>query len=143
MRQEVYEKIRDKLLEIGENEIAHIDMWNRNVEFIEQETAWERPAVFIEFEPVQWISIVPGIQYRAEAKVRLHIVTDWTNKDKNVFELPGKIHTVLACLEGDSFTDFTLAESLTNHNHEEIIESIEVYKFMAFLNIENKKLTKR
>ena len=135
MRQEVYEKIRDKLLEIGENEIAHIDMWNRNVEFIEQETAWERPAVFIEFEPVQWISIVPGIQDRAEAKVRLHIVTDWTNKDTKVFELPEKIHSALACLEGDSFTDFTLSESHTNHNHEDIVESIEVYKFMVFLNV--------
>ena len=135
MRQEVYEKIREKLLEIGENEIAHIDMWNRNVEFIEQETAWERPAVFIEFEPVQWISIVAGIQYRAEAKVRLHIVTDWNNEDTNVFELPEKIHQALVGLEGDSFTDFTLSESHTNHNHEDIVESIEVYSFMVFLNV--------
>lgn len=135
MRKEVYEKIRDKLLEIGENEIAHIDMWNRNVEFIEQETAWERPAVFIEFEPVQWVSIAPGVQYRAEAKVRLHIVTDWNAQDTDVFELPEKIHSALAGLEGESFTDFTLSESHTNHNHEEIVESIEVYSFMAFLKL--------
>ncbi|MCH5237007.1 MAG: hypothetical protein J1E95_04335 [Muribaculaceae bacterium] len=135
MRKEVYEKIREKLVEIGENEIAHIDMWNRNVDFIEQETAWERPAVFIEFEPVQWISIVPGVQYRTEAKVRLHIVTDWKAQETNVFELPEKIHRALAGLEGESFTDFTLSESHTNHNHEEIIESVEVYSFVAFLNM--------
>ncbi|MCH5235530.1 MAG: hypothetical protein J1E16_09560 [Muribaculaceae bacterium] len=135
MRKEVYEKIREKLLEIGENEIAHIDMWNRNVEFIEQETAWARPAVFIEFEPVQWVSIVSGIQYRAEAKVRLHIVTDWDTQNTDVFELPEKIHSALAGLEGESFTDFTLLESHTNHNHEEIVESIEVYSFMVFLNL--------
>lgn len=135
MRKEVYEKIREKLLEMGENEIAHIDMWNRNVEFIQQETAWSRPAVFIEFEPVQWTSIVPGIQYRSEAKVRLHIVTDWKDQDLNVFELPDKIHSALARLEGDTFTDFTLSESHTNHNHEEIVESIEVYSFMAFMNV--------
>ena len=135
MRKEVYEKIREKLLEIGENEIAHIDMWNRNVEFIEQETAWARPAVFIEFEPVQWVSVVPGVQYRTEAKVRLHIVTDWNNEDPDVFDLPEKIHRELARLEGDSFTDFTLAESHTNHNHEDMVESIEVYSFMTFLHV--------
>lgn len=135
MRKEIYEKIREKLLALGEKEIAYIDMWNRNVEFIEQETAWERPAVFIEFEPVKWISIVPGIQYRAEAKVRLHIVTDWNNEDTDVFELPEKIHQALAGLDGETFTDFTLLESHTNHNHEEIVESIEVYSFMVFLNL--------
>ena len=135
MRKEVYEKIREKLLEIGENDIENIDMWNRNVEFVEQEPGWARPAVFIEFEPVKWVSIVPGIQYRAEPKVRLHIVTDWNDRDTEVFEFPKKIHQALAGLEGDSFTDFTLEESHTNHNHEEIIESIEVYGFVAFLNI--------
>lgn len=135
MRKEVYEKIRERLLGIGDQEIGYIDMWNRNVEFIEQEPGWSRPAVFIEFEPVPWVSIVPGIQYRAEAKVRLHIVTDWDGQDTDVFELPEKIHRALAGLEGDSFTDFTLSESHTNHNHEEIVESVEVYSFMVFLNL--------
>ena len=82
---------------------------------------------------------MPGIEYRAEARVRLHIVTDWatavedgTDGAGKFFELPDKIHDVLAGLEGNSFTDFTLAESLTNHNHEDIVESIEVYSFVAF-----------
>ena len=158
MRKEVYNKLRTRLHSLcvnaaGEYEIApaemddelsnraikHIDLWNQNVEFIEQETAWERPAVFIEFEPVRWDSLVPGVEYRAEARVRLHIVTDWAatvgdEADGNgkFFELPDKIHDVLAGLEGDNFKDFTLEESLTNHNHEDIVESIEVYSFIAF-----------
>lgn len=134
MRKEVYNKIKERLGEI--EEIRHIDMWNRNVEYIEQEAGWARPAVFIEFEPVQWMSIVPGVEYRAETRVRLHIVTDWTNQDNDFFDLPEKIHSALARLEGDSFKDFTLAESHTNHNHEDIIESIEVYGFVAALNVE-------
>ena len=158
MRKEVYNKLRTRLHSLcvnaaGEYEIApaemddelsnraikHIDLWNRNVEFIDQETAWNRPAVFIEFEPIHWITIVPGIEYRAEARVRLHIVTDWvtavedgTDGAGKFFELPDKIHDVLAGLEGNSFTDFALAESQTNHNHEDIVESIEVYSFVAF-----------
>lgn len=121
--------------------IKHIDLWNHNVEFIEQETAWERPAVFIEFEPIHWVSIVPGVEYRAEARVRLHIVTDWaamTGDEADgagkFFELPDKIHDVLAGLEGETFKDFTLEESHTNHNHEDMVESIEVYSFVAFRN---------
>lgn len=157
MRKELYNKLKSRLHTLcvnaaGEYEIAsaemddelcnraikHIDLWNRNVEFIDQETAWNRPAVFIEFEPIPWITIVPGIEYRAEARVRLHIVTDWatavedgTDGAGKFFELPDKIHDVLAGIEGNSFTDFTLAESLTNHNHEDIVESIEVYSFGA------------
>ncbi len=158
MRKEVYNKLRTRLHSLcvnaaGEYEIApaemdddlsnraikHIDLWNQNVEFIEQETAWERPAVFIEFEPVRWDSLVPGVEYRAEVRVRLHIVTDWATTvgdeadgSGKFFELPDKIHDVLAGLEGDNFKDFTLEESHTNHNHEEIVESIEVYSFIAF-----------
>ena len=158
MRKEIYNKLKSRLHSLcvnaaGEYEIApaeiddelcnraikHIDLWNHNVEFIEQESAWDRPAVFIEFEPIQWITIVPGIEYRAEGRVRLHIVTDWstavedgTDGADKFFELPDRIHDVLAGLEGKCFRDFTLAESLTNHNHEDIVESIEVYSFIAF-----------
>ena len=161
MRKEVYNKLRTRLHSLcvnaaGEYEIApaemdddlsnraikHIDLWNQNVEFIEQETAWKRPAVFIEFEPVRWDSLVPGVEYRAEARVRLHIITDWTamtaddaDGSGRFFELPDKIHEALAGLEGDNFKDFTLEESHTNHNHEEIVESIEVYSFIAFKSV--------
>ena len=31
--------------------INHVDLWNRNVEFIEQETAWARPAVLNQYDP--------------------------------------------------------------------------------------------
>lgn len=157
MRKELYNKIKQRLSllcvnAVGEYHVAsldadddlsnraikHIDLWNRNVEFIEQEAAWERPAVFIEFEPVHWASIMPGVEYRAEARVRLHIVTDWSTAvadgsdgSGKFFELPDKIHDVLAGLDGATFKDFTLEESHTNHDHEDIVESVEVYSFIA------------
>ncbi len=118
--------------------IKHIDLWNRNVEFIEQDTPWERPAVFIEFEPIHWNDIVPAVEYRAEARVRLHIVTDWTTVCQDSggigidLDMPDKIHDAIAGIEGKNFKDFQLAESHTNHDHEDIVESIEVYSFVAF-----------
>lgn len=114
--------------------IKHIDLWNRNVEFIEEETPWERPAVFIEFGPVKWHAIVPGIEYRAEPQIILHIVTDWAESSEScidVLDLPDHIHDAIAGLDGECFREVSLSESQTNHNHEEIVENIEVYDYVA------------
>lgn len=35
-------------------------------------------------------------------------------------------------MDGDAFMAFDLVESQTNHNHEEIVENIEVYSCVAF-----------
>ena len=73
MRKELYRMLCRELKAI--DLIKHIDLWNHNVEFIEQEENWERPAVFVEFCPIQWNAIVPGVEYRAEPLIKLHIVT--------------------------------------------------------------------
>ena len=57
MRKELYRLLCSELKAI--DLIKHIDLWNHNVEFIEQEENWERPAVFVEFCPIQWNAIVP------------------------------------------------------------------------------------
>lgn len=122
--------------------IRHIDLWNRNVEFIEEETPWPRPAVFIEICPIRWKAIVAGREYRAEAQLKLHIVTDWADavSDESggaisMLDLPEHIHDALAGLEGESFMELSLAESDTNHNHEDIVENIEVYEYTAIKSV--------
>ena len=47
MRKEIYKMLCERLGNIPE--IKYIDLWNHNVEFIEQEDNWERPAVFVSF----------------------------------------------------------------------------------------------
>lgn len=143
----IYEH-EDKIEEVPEGAeriIPHIDLWNHNVEFIEQEENWARPAVFVEFCPIRWNAIVPGVEYRAEPEVKLHIVTDWTGAASEgsefreealeVFDLPELIHERLTCMDGDTFCEFDLVESQTNHNHEEIVENIEVYSCVAIRRI--------
>ena len=139
MRKELYRLLCSELKAI--DLIKHIDLWNHNVEFIEQEENWERPAVFVEFCPIQWNAIVPGVEYRAEPLIKLHIVTDWEGSSADgselqedalkVFDLPGLIHARLAGLSGETFLELDLVESDTNHNHEDIVESIEVYQCVA------------
>ncbi|MDE6361332.1 MAG: hypothetical protein K2L39_08940 [Muribaculaceae bacterium] len=141
MRKELYRALVAALKEVEYGAIKHIDLWNRDIEFIEQDEPWERPAVFIEFEPITWHDIVPAKEYRAEARVRLHIITDWMSAGEGVeavgkyFDLPDKIHEAIAGLEGETFKDFQLAESYTNHDHEDIVESIEVYTFVALKSV--------
>lgn len=111
------------------------------MEFIEQEENWERPAVFVEFQPIQWNAILPGAEYRAEPLVSLHVVTDWQESSAvgsafmdesfSVFDLLEVIHLQLACKRGKTFLEFDLVESRTSHNHEEIIENIETYQCVA------------
>ena len=139
MRKELYKALCERLKSIAE--IKHIDLWNHNVEFIEQETNWERPAVFVEFCPIRWKEIAAGVEYRADARVNLHIVTDWEGSASvgsdfkeealEVFDLPELIHESLVCLSGEKFFDLDLVESQTSHNHEEIVENIEVYQCVA------------
>lgn len=114
--------------------IKHIDLWNRNIEFIEQEASWERPAVFIEFVPFKWRTIVPGVEYRAQPLVNLHVVTDWVEQDSDIgdFLLLDKIHEQLAGMSGNTFMEFDIDSSSTNHNHEEIVENIETYTCVGF-----------
>ena len=76
MRKELYNMLCERLKTVGDGAIRYIDLWNHNVEFIEQEEQWERPAVFVEFLPIQWNAIQPGVEYRAEPVVNLHVVTD-------------------------------------------------------------------
>lgn len=113
--------------------IKHIDLWNHNVEFLEQEAPWPRPAVFIEFVPFKWHAIVPGVEYRAQPIINLHVVTDWAEQnDIGEFRLLDRIHEQLAGLEGENFMEFDIDSSATNHNHEDIVENIETYTCVGF-----------
>ena len=75
MRKELFEAIKAKI-ESTLPEILHVDLWNHNVEYIEEETPWARPAVFVEFGAISWQPLQGGGR-RGSGVVRLHLVTDW------------------------------------------------------------------
>ena len=132
---EYYERPDDADMddELYPRAIKHIDLWNHNVEFLEQEAPWPRPAVFIEFVPFKWHAVVPGVEYRAQPLINLHVVTDWAEQnDIGEFRLLDKIHKLLAGLEGENFMEFDIDSSATNHNHEDIVENIETYTCVGF-----------
>ena len=131
---EIYKKIKKRLRKMAGTPVRHVGLWNRNIEFAEEEN-WERPAVFIEFEAVKWECVDPGYEYHATPRIVLHIVTDWYDTEEPEepepipveFGLPERIHGALCGLSGDCFCDLDLEESHTNHDHDELLESIEIY----------------
>ena len=126
MRKELFNAIKAKL---GDEvpEVKHIDLWNHNVEFIEQEDGWERPAVFVEFGKIDWSPFQGGYQ-RGKGTVTIHLVTDWAEGGHDAaFDLESKVHSAIDGLSGEDFNGMALMEIITNHNHEEILESIDTY----------------
>ena len=140
MRAKIYLARVDKLKAIVDQEdvpiIKHFDLWNMNVEYIDQETVWEMPAVFVEFAPIQWKEAGGGAQ-QATLSIALHIATPYkgasadgahTQSDAlEYFELLGKINKSLYGLRGEGYMALKRVASQTNHNHAEIIESIETF----------------
>lgn len=133
MRKEIYRAICAALRGIDGAPVKHVDLWNHNVEFIEQEEAWDRPAVFVEFAPIEWRADKGS--YHTQGILRLHIVTDWAgplsqgDETLEVFDLCETVRRAVVGLSGEHFGSLRLLGSDTNHNHEDIIESIEHFAY--------------
>lgn len=124
MREELFEAIKSAM---ADTEVKHIDLWNHNVEFLEEEVPWEMPAVFVEFGTITWQSLT-GEHLRGTGVVRIHLVTEWTSGGyESAFDLCGVICKAISGLSGEGFDHLSLQSTDTNHNHEEILESIDTY----------------
>ena len=137
--------------------VSYVDLWNNNVEYIEQESNWPRPAVFIEFRPIIWQRMTTrgANDYQSRAEVRLHIVTDWKGSASSEqseeyrleaieeLDLSEQIHTALLGLTGEHFGDLEIQATLTNHNHEELVENVEVYNVTFVRSIEKQTMRVR
>lgn len=135
MRKQIFQAICTRLTE-RVPEIQFIDLWNNNVAALNGGAVWPIPAVFVEFEVIEWRQQNNGAR-RGDVPVRLHIVTrtiathghnDPKMPDALVFlDLIERINTAMQGLRGDNFSGFQLTASATNHDHAELLESVERY----------------
>lgn len=159
MIKELYLAIEDMLMAITEEQapgvtaqpaqvFKHFDLWNRQVEFIEQETPFQTPAIFTEFTAIRWRELGQHVQ-EADLTLRFHIVTPWyANTAANTsnvrhealayLDLPtvlfrhiqGK-HSRFPDRRGEpvigNFNAMTRVGSIVNHDHERFVDSIEEY----------------
>lgn len=148
MLKDLYLAIEQKLMAVtdgqGQPVFRHFDLWNRQVEFVEQETPFVTPAVFVEFMPVEWHNDKSAAQ-DAMLSFRLHIVTHWyANTAANLVD-PGIRATALDYLDipslvfkalnrqpcefgSGNFSPLCRTASIVNHDHERFVDSIEEYR---------------
>ena len=132
MRQEIFDGLRDCLLDDG-SVVKHVSLWNENVVFAEEDEPWDRPAVFVEFSPIAWESVKERSRYHTRSRIVLHVVTDWSSESElPVFEVVDGIVARVDGLCGEHFGPLRLVESQTNHNHEDLVESIEVFEYRGW-----------
>lgn len=146
MRKQVFEALITKLKTIemengqfimgnGSNPyIRHFDLWNNNLVYIEENEAFLMPAVFIEFKPISWRQQLGG-RRDATFQADLHVITQrnmptgqsTTYKSRALlfFDLLNAINLCLHGLKGEGFGAITIKSSVTNHDFDELIESIE------------------
>ena len=116
--------------------IKHFDLWNQNVEFMELEQPSFFPLCFIEFMPIRWQQLSGGTKM-SNVIVQLHVVDQWLYpthaasqflaEGLEYLDLLDKISEAMYRFSGDEFGSFSHTDSITNHNHEGIIESIEAF----------------
>ena len=78
MRAVIYHQIQEALRSLtrnGQPVIRHIDLFNEQIVYSEEEQPFLTPAVFVEFATIDWNKQLHGIR-DAIVTVRLHIVTD-------------------------------------------------------------------
>lgn len=135
MRKQIFQAICTRLAE-RVPDIQFIDLWNNNVATLSGGAVWPLPAVFVEFEQIEWRQQNNGAR-RGDVAVRLHIVTrsvathghtDPKMPDALAFlDLIERINTAMQGLRGENFAGFQLTTSATNHDHAELMESVERY----------------
>lgn len=109
----------------------HFDLWNHNVEFIDQEDQWDTPAIFFDFQDLKY-DTGQGVR-RANFVVHLHIVSgvdyryDGQNEANSLFDLLDLPYKLLHYYNGHGLTGITHIGSQTNNDHEQLIESIESF----------------
>lgn len=135
MRKKLYSLVKDKLLSIvdasGENIIKHVDLYNSQIVYIVEEQPFSTPAVFIEFSEINYLHQLKGVN-EADVSIRLHVITDsrlahWEDA-VNVFDLLSQINIALFGLSSnEGIGAFTLSNSITDSNFDELQHNIETY----------------
>lgn len=135
--EEKLKSILDK--QTGEPFFKHFDLWNQNVEFIEEETPFETPAIFVEFLPIDW-KTMGRQQQDANLTVRFHIVTEWqaqtaqyTPEDlRNRALRYLMIPSILVHAMQGFCTPFTnglmRTKTVPNHDHDRYVDSVEEFE---------------
>lgn len=124
-RQELYKEIMEKLKTVAE--VKHVDLWNEQTDFLEQEAPFEMPAVFVEIGDISWN--VMKDSFRGSGEIRLHTAIPWsTDAPVEAWQLTDKLWQTLTHIHGETFGGYYPSMTLPNRSHGEVYENIDVFQ---------------
>lgn len=124
-REELYKEMKEKLEQV--EGVAHVDLWNQQTDFLEEEAPFEMPAVFIEIGTIEW-NVQKGF-FRGRGEVRLHTVMPWSSEAPvEAWMLTDRIWEALTRIEADSFSGCYPSMTIPNNSHGEVFENIDVFQ---------------
>lgn len=135
MRKQIFQAIAQRIAErVGD--VKFIDLWNNNVAALAGGSVWPTPALFVEFEDIEWRQQGNAARM-GDVAVRLHIITRAISTNGHTdprqaqalayLDLLDRVNAAMQGLRGEHFAAFQLTTSATNHEHAELIESVERY----------------
>jgi hypothetical protein len=139
MYTDISARIAKLCLPSGERVIKTIDLWNNQWANLATEKPFLFPCIFIEFMPIQWRSVGGGVQV-TDAVITLHIgsKTNASSRDGNSEQSTYLKHlraidAVHALVTGwgtetGYMGSFTRIGSTQDHDHDDIIAHLEVYR---------------
>lgn len=152
MRKQLFQSVCDRLKLIQKNAegdyivapaidenlaiFRHFDLWNQQLEYLDEEQAFNTPAVFIEFLPINWRQQSLGAR-DASVSLNLHVVTRRNMPTRTIsqygadaldfFALLDALNLCLHGHRGEQFGGFTSVVSTTDNNYDELMHSTEQY----------------
>lgn len=109
-------------------EVNHINKWNDQLLNLEDETPFDRPAIFIEIEPIQWENTTKKTK-KGAVSIILHIVTDCYNTFEDdvetleALDLMDKTTGVMEANKISYCTPFINTTTMPDNNHGNLIEN--------------------
>lgn len=159
MKELIYKTIQEKI-EQCIPEIKHINLWNNNTDHLEKERAFNTPALFIEFEPIEWTSKGRNVSTYIEAaivKINIYILLSdlasasdkrYCQQAMDTLTFSSKIVAALSGLSNHNsncqFNSLIHKNDITDHNHDKLLlptESFTTY-VVRTLKINNMTTTK-
>lgn len=124
-RESLYTELLDKLMQV--EGVKHVDLWNQQTDFMEEEAPFQMPAVFIELGDIEW-NVRKGY-FRGFGEIRLHTVMPWsTEAPVKAWRLTDRIWRALSRIRSDSFDGYYPSITMPNKSHGEIFENIDVFQ---------------
>lgn len=131
-RKEIYKDIRRIALgegAEGEPMFSSVAWWNKNIEFLEEDTPFEFPALFVEFGAVDYVPQKSEDRDLGQCDVLLHVVVDEHSHDLG--DCLDRCEQLIGILRPQLWYMRRL-QSMSNHDHGEVIECLEVVRARIF-----------